>query len=121
MTTNSDAHKTVVERREAVRADREMAVRHRLIKRNGRNNIGDWNVSTTKNMSIGGLLFASPFFYHVGDTVELEVVMSGMIDIFKGQATVVRVSEVSGDAFDVAAKYVEVKFKPRSAKKHLKS
>jgi len=65
-------------------------------------------------------LFLSPVSYRVGDVIDLEVVMSGMIDIYSGQAKVVRIQESSAKSFDVAAKYVEVKFKPRSAKSHLK-
>jgi hypothetical protein len=120
MTAKTSRDENIIERRESIRANRVLEVKHRLIKRNGRKREGLWSMSTTKNMSVCGLLFLSPVSYQSGDIIELEVVMSSVIDIYKGQAQVVRVHEASGSSFDVAAKYVEVKFKPRPAKTHLK-
>ncbi|NTV28512.1 MAG: PilZ domain-containing protein [Candidatus Omnitrophica bacterium] len=108
------------ERRDSVRADRVVAVQHRLVKRTGRKQAATWSLSTTKNMSLGGLLFLSAIPYKSGDIIELEVVMSGVIDIYKGLARVVRTQESSSTSFDVAVQYVEVKFKSRAAKTHLR-
>ena len=112
--------KNFVDRREGVRANRVVAVKHRLVKRSGKKQPGVWSLSSTKNMSVSGLLFMSPVPYKLGDMIELEVVISGVIEIYNGLAKVIRIHESSGRSFDVAAKYVEVAFKRRPAKSHLK-
>lgn len=69
-------------------------------------------------MSASGLLFLSDTPYIAGDTVELSVVISGVIDIVKGCAKVVRVTESGNKTFDVAVKLIPEKSKSRSAKAH---
>lgn len=120
MAAKSSQGKKGIERRGSLRASRVVAVKHRLFKRGRNKSESVWSLSSTKNMSVSGLLFMSPVPYEPGDVIELEVVMSGMIDIYSGLAQVVRIHESSATAFDVAAKYVEVKFKSRPAKRHLK-
>jgi hypothetical protein len=112
--------KTGIERRIGERVNRVVAVRHRLIRRVGRKSPSDWSLSTTKNMSHSGLLFMSAVPYRKGDVLELQVVMSGLIDIYNGQAIVVRVVEIGSASFDIAVKYVSRRAKTRKARSHLK-
>ena len=114
------AKKNIVERRAAVRADRRLAIQHRLFRSNSRKFNAEWLLSTTKNMSVTGLLFMSELPYKVGDTLELNVTMSGVIDIVKGQAQVVRVHEKGSHSYDIAVKLVALKPRSRSAKSHIK-
>lgn len=108
--------KDPAERRKGIRAKRIITIRHRLVKRNGRKVKRDWMLSTTENMSISGLLFLSPLEYKKGDLLELQVVMSGVLDIFNGFGEVVRIDEKKGREY-VAVKYVDLKPKKRSAKR----
>jgi hypothetical protein len=117
-------HKTIVdesviERRNGERADRVVAISHRLYKQGGHHDLSDWSLSTTKNMSHSGLLFLSDVPYRLGDMVEIHVVMSGIIDIFVGCGQVMRVIENGPKAFDIGVKYVQPKAQGRSAKKHI--
>ena len=108
------------ERRGAVRANRVVAIRHRLHKVSRRVSPAEWGLSTTRNMSVTGVLFLSDRPYKVGDMIELTVTMSGVIDIIKGFARVVRVAERGPHAFDVAVQMQEPKARTRSAKAHFK-
>jgi hypothetical protein len=111
--------KIVTERRNGERVSRVVAVRHRLIKRLGRKSPTEWSLSTTKNMSHSGFLFLSTIAYRKGDVLELQVVMSGLIDVYRGQAQVVRVTEVGSSLFDVGVRNLLPKAPPRKAKSHL--
>ena len=104
------------ERRDSIRAQRIITVRHRLVKRNGRKANSMWQLSTTENMSLSGALFISAIPYHAADVVELQVVMSGVLDIFNGYGKVVRVSRNKGGYYLIGVKYVDLKSRPRSAK-----
>lgn len=106
------------ERRKAMRATRVLAIQHRLVKRNSKKKQESWSLSTTRNMSFTGILFLSDTAYKVGDILELNVVMSGIIEVVKGQAKVVRVVENGDTSFDVAVHFLVEKVKSRSAKKH---
>jgi len=114
------AKKNIVERRAAVRADRRLAIQHRLFRSNSRKFNAEWLLSTTKNMSVTGLLFISHVPYKVGDIIELEVTMSGVIEVIKGFAKVVRVVKGTPQSYDIAVKLVELKARSRSAKSHIK-
>jgi hypothetical protein len=107
---------TFEERRDSVRAKRIITVRHRLFKHNGRKVDSMWQVATTENMSLSGLLFVSALAYHPGDTIELQVVMSGILDIFNGFGKVIRATRNRGGYYQVGVKYVDLKTKNRSAK-----
>ncbi len=111
------------ERRDSVRAKRIVTVRHRLVKHRGRKVTSPWQISVTENMSLSGLLFVSPMAYQVGDWVEVEVVMSGVLDIFKGYGEIVRLVHHKAGYYHVAIKYVDLKrrSKIRSAKSLLKN
>lgn len=104
------------ERRDSIRAKRIITVRHRLVKHNSRKVNSMWQMSTTQDMSLSGLLFVSAIPYHLEDIVELQVVMSGVLDIFNGYGKVVRMSRNKGGYFLIAVKYVDLKPKRRSAK-----
>ncbi len=108
------------EKRDSIRAKRIVTVRHRLYKQKGKKVTSPWQVSMTENMSFTGLLFVSAIAYNVGDIVEIEVVMSGLLDIFKGYGQVVRQQKHRGDFFYVAVKYVDLK-KPAAQKSLSKS
>src|ERR1700690_2764624 len=101
------------ERRDSIRAKRIITVRHRLIKHKGRKVDSMWQLATTENMSLSGLLFVSALAYHAGDIVELQVVMSGALDIFNGYGKVIRVALNKGGYYHVAVKYVDLKLKRR--------
>jgi len=109
------------ERRDSVRAHRIITVRHRLIKHKSRKVNSIWQLSTTENMSLSGLLFVSAIAYHLGDIIELQVVMSGVLDIFNGFGKVMRVSRNKGGYYQVAVKYVDLKSKHRPAKSMIAS
>lgn len=109
------------ERRESIRAKRIVSVQHRLYKHKGKKVVSPWQVSMTEDMSFTGLLFVSAVAYEVNDIVEVKVVMSGLLDIFKGYAQVVRQIKRKGDFYHIAVKYVDFKkpkTKSRSAKSH---
>ena len=108
--------KSFEERRDSVRASRIITVRHRLFKHNGRKVDSPWQLSTTENMSLSGLLFVSAIAYDADDVVELQVVMSGILDIFNGYGKVMRSSRNKGGYYHVGVKYVDLKSKKRPAK-----
>jgi hypothetical protein len=110
----------IIERRHGERVNRVVAIRHRLIKRSGLKTASAWSLSTTKNMSHSGLLFLSSIPYRKGDVLQLHVVMSGIIEVYNGQAQVVRVTEVGSTSFDIAVKNLLPKAPPRKAKSHFK-
>ncbi len=85
--------KSKIERRRHTRAQRVLTIEHRLFKRNGKSVDGVWQISTTENMSLVGVLFNSEIPYQVGDLIEARVVMSGALDVFRGFGRVVRVAE----------------------------
>ena len=109
------------ERRDSIRAKRIITVRHRLVKQTTRKAEAMWQLSTTENMSLSGLLFVSATAYAMGDIVELQVVMSGVLDIFNGYGKVMRTSRNKGGYYHVGVCYVDLKPKRRSAKTLLAS
>jgi hypothetical protein len=104
------------DRRDSVRVKRIVTVRHRLFKRNGKKCEDIWQLSTTEDMSYSGLRFSSVLPYRIGDVVELQVVMSGVLYLFNGYAEVVRVIKEKGDTFHVAVRYVDLKSRRHSGK-----
>lgn len=101
------------ERRQSIRAKRVLSIEYRLAgKKNER-----WNLSTTEDMSLGGLSFYSEEQYRSGAKLEIHVVMSGVLDIYKGNATVVRSEKRSnGVVFLVAVKF-DISKRPASSYK----
>ena len=58
--------------------------------------------------SLGGLAFFSDIEYRAGDIIEIHVVMSGILDIFKGFGKVIRVErKKTGVYFLIAVKFLE--------------
>ena len=109
-------NKSFEERRDSVRANRIITVRHRLVKHKGKKLESLWQLSTTENMSLSGLLFVSALAYRMGDVVELQVVMSGVLDIFNGYGKVMRSSRNKGGYYHIGVKYVDLKVRKRPAK-----
>jgi len=109
------------ERRDSVRAKRIITVRHRLVKRNNRKVNSIWQLAATENMSLSGLLFVSALAYQPGDIIELQIVMSGVLDIFNGYGKVIRTSRNKGGYYQIGVKYVDLKSKRRPAKTVLAS
>jgi hypothetical protein len=107
------------ERRDSIRAQRIVTVKHRKVKHKGKTVSAKWQISLTENMSLSGLLFVSPVVYEKNDIVEVEVVMSGILDIFKGFGEVIRATQHKAGHYHIAVKYVDLKAKPktRSAKR----
>ena len=78
-----------------------------------------WHLSTTHDMSLLGLAFLSDVPYAIDDALELHVVMSGILDIYKGYGKVVRVERKTTGAFYlIAVKFVDSRVvkKTRKAK-----
>lgn len=100
-----------MERRRAIRARRVLSIQFRLIKSRGRA-VADshWHLSTTQDMSAVGISFLSEVPFRLTDVLELHMVLSGVIDIYKGSGKVVRVEEkVPGRSYLVAVQFTENK------------
>ncbi len=99
------------ERRRYERVDRHLSIRHRLHKRSKKIFKEPWMLSTTENMSYNGILFNSTVVYKKDDLLEIEVNLSGMIDVFRGFGKVVRIEKVSSAQNTIAVKLVGLKGK----------
>ena len=100
--------KRTTERRQAVRAKRILSIQYRLVKSRSRGGDTRWYLSTTHDMSSRGLAFLSDIPYKAGDILELNTVMSGVIDVIKGYGRVVRVEEKKRAAvYLIAVKFIE--------------
>ncbi|MDP2654262.1 MAG: PilZ domain-containing protein [Candidatus Omnitrophota bacterium] len=98
------------ERRESIRARRILSIQFRMVKSSLRDSDKSWHLSMTNDMSVSGLSFLSEVPYHMDDTLELHVVMSGVLDIFKGYGKVVRVEKKESAAFYlIAVRFIENK------------
>jgi hypothetical protein len=104
------------ERRDSVRAKRIITVRHKLVKHLNRKASSMWQLAMTENMSLSGLLFVSVIQYQPGDIIELQVVMSGVLDIFNGYGKVIRASRNKGGYYHIGVKFVDLKSRRRPAK-----
>jgi len=80
----------IKERRRFIRAKRLLGIQFQLIKT--RRKKGDYQsyLSTTHDMSAGGLTFYSPCEYAVGDLLQASVSMAGVLKVFDGQVKVTR-------------------------------
>ncbi|MBP9854692.1 MAG: PilZ domain-containing protein [Candidatus Omnitrophica bacterium] len=106
-----------IERRQYIRAKRVLSVEFKLIKSSRKNVDHSTHISTTEDMSLGGISFYSPFKYMTDDVLNIRVVMSGVLEIFTGPAKVVRsIEKKSGTVFLVAVKFLKTATKKRSAK-----
>ncbi|MGE0269302.1 MAG: PilZ domain-containing protein [Candidatus Omnitrophota bacterium] len=109
--------KTGIERRQYIRAKRVLSVEFKLAKSSRKNTDTSIHLSTTEDMSLGGISFYSEVKYDQGDILDIRVVMSGVLDIFQGPAKVIRSTEKkSGTLFLIAVKFLKTATKKRSAK-----
>lgn len=100
--------KTGMERRQYVRAKRVLSVEFKLQKTRRKSADKSSYLSTTEDMSIGGISFYSDQSYLAGDILDVHVVMSGVLDIFQGPAKVVRCEQrKAGALYLVAVKFVK--------------
>ena len=114
------------ERRQHIRAKRVLGIQFRLVKSQRRILDKFWSLSTTQDMSLEGLSFYTDREYCPGDILNIHVIMSGILDVYKGFAEVVRVERKnSGVCFLAAVKYTDKsqsqkdsRTKNRSEKKH---
>lgn len=99
---------TVQERRCHVRARRVLCIQFKLAKGQRKGADQSWGLSTTQDMSPGGVSFYTEREYCAGDILDLHVIMSGIVDVYRGYGKVVRVArKESGVYFLVAAKFIE--------------
>ena len=110
------AQKKIPERRDGCRINRIVAVSHRLAVARKNKPLAAWSLSTTKNKSHSGLLFVSAVPYRKNAVLELQVVMSGIIDLYNGQAMVMRVQEVGNTLFEIGVKFLPSRQPARRAK-----
>lgn len=95
------------ERRNWSRAKRVLSIEYRLYRAPRRGPEEAWCLSTTQDISMGGLTFYSDQQYRIGDVLEIRVVMSGLLDIFKGLGEVTRVERKKmGAAYFVAVHFL---------------
>ncbi len=98
------------EMRKALRTKRILSIQYRVVKTRLRKADKRWHLSTTHDMSFLGLAFFSDIPLHVDDIIEMNVVMSGILDIFNGYGKVVRVEKkVTGAFFLIAIKFFDYK------------
>ncbi len=94
--------------RHHVRAKRILSIQYKLAKGQKKTADKAWGLSTTQDISSTGVSFYSDREYGVGDILNIHVIMSGVMDIYKGYGKVVRVERKrSGICFLTAVKFVE--------------
>lgn len=108
---------SVQERRCWVRAERILCIEFRLIKSKRKDFDKSWGLSMTKDMCAGGIAFYTDREFLPGDILEFRVTMSGILDILKGLAQVVRIErKKTGAFFLVAVKMLEKDFRIKPEK-----
>ena len=116
------ARNELYERRNFVRAKRVLSIEHKLKKRNSKTIVSTWSLSTTQDMSLGGLTFYSETEYKKNDTIELKVLMSGVLEIFNGLAKVLRVEKTRSSSYHlIAVSFLKNTKKSRNAKSYIKN
>ncbi|MCD4780931.1 MAG: PilZ domain-containing protein [Candidatus Omnitrophica bacterium] len=105
------------DRRAFVRAKRVLSINYRIQKSRKKNIDSSWGLSTTHDMSFNGVSFYSDCDFIKGDILEIHVLMSGVLDIFKGYGRVVRVEKKKSGAFYfIAVKFIDKKDLNRAKK-----
>ena len=102
--------KSKSDKRGALRARRILSIQHRLFQSiNSKEPVdgSQWSVSMTRDMSVGGIGFYSEEQYKEDDILELNVVMSGVLDVLKGYGRVVRSEEKTPFGYLTAIQFVE--------------
>lgn len=96
----------IKERRSCSRATRILSIEYRLYKSGRRHSDPNWHLSTTEDVSPEGLSFYSDYEYRPGDILDVRVVMSGLLEVFKGQCEVVRAEQKRlGACFFIALRF----------------
>lgn len=109
--------KEIDERRQWTRAKRIMSIQFRSVEKGKEPDDNSWKLSTTQDMSVGGLSFYTDKELHIGDTIQLLVVMSGVLEIYNGFAKVVHVHrKKTGSHFLIGIELIQKPLKKRSAK-----
>ncbi len=107
------------DQREFPRAKRVLSVQYRLC--DTRKADVAWYLSTTQDMSVSGLTFHTDLEFKIKDKLEIRVVMSGILEIFKGYTQVVRIDRKrTGSPCVVAVKFIEKKSRPITVKRSIK-
>ena len=112
---------SVAERRQGIRAKRILSIQYRLVKSKVPNKSHEWYLSTTQDMSVSGLSFLSEHAFMPGDILEVKVVMSGILDIYNGQAKVVRTERKKTAAYYLVGVRFIAKSRARRAKSYTSS
>ncbi len=81
------------DRRQTIRAKHILSIKYRLAQTSRKIVDKSWHLSLTDNMSAGGLAFVSEQEFKKDEILQVEVVMSGILDIFKGYGKVVYASK----------------------------
>ncbi len=96
----------IKERRCCSRATRILSIEYRLYKSRRQHSDPNWHLSTTEDVSPEGLSFYSDYEYRPGDILDVRVVMSGLLEVFKGQGEVVRAEQKRlGACFFIALRF----------------
>ncbi|MBU0468519.1 MAG: PilZ domain-containing protein [Candidatus Omnitrophica bacterium] len=87
----SKTQKSGQERRYCPRAKRIMSIEYRLVTTKRASADKNWHLSITQDMSCNGLTFYSEQELKKDEILDVNVIMSGILEIYKGQCKVVRV------------------------------
>lgn len=102
----------IKERRNHPRAKRILSIEYRLHKSKSALGEQEWHLSTTEDISAEGVSFYSDHEYLLGDILEIRVVMSGLLEIFKGKGEIVRLEQKrTGACFFIALRLADTKTK----------
>ena len=105
------------DRRTFVRAKRILSIEYRLIKSRFKTVNKSWHLSTTQDMSLGGVAFYTDQDYRIGDILQIRVIMSGILDIFHGQVKIVRIDRRRSASHSLIAVQIIQKPTKRPAKR----
>lgn len=98
----------VEERRHTIRAKQILSIQFRLVKRSRKNIDKSWGLSTTQDVSLEGISFYTDREFCINDILEIHVIMSGFLDVYKGYGKVVRMErKKSGVCYLVAVQCIE--------------
>ena len=86
----SKIQKSGQERRYCPRAKRIMSIEYRLVSTKRKSTDKNWHLSITQDMSCNGLTFYAEQEFKKDELLEVQVIMSGILEIYKGKCRVVR-------------------------------
>ena len=86
----SKIQKSGQERRYCPRAKRIMSIEYRLVSTKRKSADKNWHLSITQDMSCNGLTFYAEQEFKKDELLEVQVIMSGILEIYKGKCRVVR-------------------------------